>query len=104
MSFLYAALVLTLPLMLSFWFAPLLVAWKDMPALKALFFSIVAVARNWRAFAVLRRGGIAAHRRGAGPVAGAVRLLRCPGHGGERRRDHRPRRSSPCPRCSPAYM
>jgi len=50
LSFLYAALALTLPLMLSFWFAPLLVAWKDMAALKALFFSIVAVARNWRAF------------------------------------------------------
>ena len=42
--------VIALPLMLAFWFAPLLTAWHDLPALKSLFFSIVAVWRNWRAF------------------------------------------------------
>lgn len=51
-SFVYSALILTLPLILSFWFAPLLVAWKDLGAFKSLFFSVVAVARNWRAFLV----------------------------------------------------
>jgi len=38
------------PLMMAFWFAPLLVAWHDISAGKALFFSFVACARNWRAF------------------------------------------------------
>jgi len=52
MSLLYTAALLTLPLVLSFWFAPMLVAWNDVPPLKALFFSIVAVLRNWPAFAV----------------------------------------------------
>ena len=51
-TFFYAALALTVPLVLAFWFAPLLVAWKNLAAVKALFFSVVAVFRNWRAFAL----------------------------------------------------
>ncbi len=38
------------PLLLAFWFAPLLTAWDRVPAAKALFFSFVAAWRNWRAF------------------------------------------------------
>lgn len=38
------------PLLLAFWFAPLLTAWDRVPAAKSLFFSFVAVWRNWRAF------------------------------------------------------
>lgn len=48
--FLLAALALTLPLMAAFWFAPMLIAWHDLNARKALFFSVVAVVRNWRPF------------------------------------------------------
>ena len=31
------------------WYAPLLVAWHGLPALKAAFFSVAAVVLNWRA-------------------------------------------------------
>jgi hypothetical protein len=41
---------LSVPLMMAYWYAPVLVAWHDLPAGKALFFSLVACARNWRAF------------------------------------------------------
>lgn len=45
-------LLIGMPVALSFWFAPLLTAWHGVPAAKALFFSMVAVWRNWRAFLV----------------------------------------------------
>lgn len=45
-------LLIALPVLLAFWFAPLLTAWEGVPALKSLFFSLVAVWRNWRAFLV----------------------------------------------------
>ena len=38
------------PLLLAFWFAPLLTVWDGVPAAKSLFFSFVAAWRNWRAF------------------------------------------------------
>ena len=44
------AMAMFLPLIMAFWFAPVLVAWHDLAAGKALFFSLVACARNWRAF------------------------------------------------------
>ena len=34
----------------AFWFAPLLTAWHGVPPFKSVFFSLVAVWRNWRAF------------------------------------------------------
>ena len=43
---------LHLPLSLLFWHAPALVYWQDLPALKSLFFSIVACLRNFWAFTV----------------------------------------------------
>ena len=43
-------LLIALPVLLAFWFAPLLTAWQGIPAIKSLFFSLVAVWRNWRAF------------------------------------------------------
>ena len=46
------AVVLTLPVMFAFWYAPLLVAWHGQPLFKAVFFSFVACLRNWRAFLV----------------------------------------------------
>jgi hypothetical protein len=47
-----AAFALFVPVILAFWFAPMLAAWHGMSAAKALFFSFFASLRNWRAFAV----------------------------------------------------
>lgn len=41
-----------LPLVMAYWFAPMLAAWHRLSPLKALFFSLVAVWINWRAFFV----------------------------------------------------
>ncbi len=43
-------LLLMIPVVMAFWFAPLLVAWDDVSPFKSLFFSFVAAVRNWRAF------------------------------------------------------
>ena len=43
--------VVALPVISAFWFAPLLTTWDDVTPLKAVFFSFVAVWRNWQAFA-----------------------------------------------------
>lgn len=54
-TFLTAVLVAILcwiPVQLAFWFAPVLAAWHDMSAVKALFFSFFAALRNWTAFVV----------------------------------------------------
>jgi len=44
------AVVLTTPLMMAYWFAPMLVGWQKVSPPKALFFSLVACWRNWPAF------------------------------------------------------
>ncbi len=75
MSLLYSAVLLTLPLVLSFWFAPMLVAWNDLPPLKALFFSIVAVLRNWPAFAVYGASVVALSAIAPGLLRTAVSVL-----------------------------
>lgn len=46
------AATLYLPVLAAFWFAPALSAWHELPALKALFYSLFAGLRNWRAFLV----------------------------------------------------
>lgn len=38
------------PVMMMYWFAPVLVAWHGLGAAKALFFSFFAMLLNWRAF------------------------------------------------------
>jgi len=38
------------PLMMAYWFAPLLAGWGRLSAVKAMFFSLVACWRNWRSF------------------------------------------------------
>ncbi len=40
------------PVVMAFWFAPVLAAWDKMSAVKALFFSFFAGWRNWRAFLI----------------------------------------------------
>jgi hypothetical protein len=44
--------LLAAPLLLAFWFAPLLTGWAKVPAGKAVFFSLVACWRNLGAFCV----------------------------------------------------
>jgi hypothetical protein len=43
------AAILATPVLMAFWFAPLLVVFEGMPAVKALFYSFFACLRNWRA-------------------------------------------------------
>jgi hypothetical protein len=45
-------LVLFIPLAMGFWFAPILAGWHRFPALKSLFFSYFACARNFGALTV----------------------------------------------------
>lgn len=47
---LFVALALSTPVMMAYWFAPILAGWWDVPAPKAMFFSFVACLRNWRPF------------------------------------------------------
>lgn len=42
----------TAPVMMAFWFAPVLAAWNRIGAAQSLFYSFFAVWRNWRAFLV----------------------------------------------------
>jgi hypothetical protein len=44
--------LLASPLLMAFWFAPLLTAWNGVSAGKSLFFSFIASWRNWRAFTI----------------------------------------------------
>lgn len=45
-----AVLLTMVPVLMAYWYAPMLSAWYGMPLFKALFFSLVACHRNWRAF------------------------------------------------------
>jgi hypothetical protein len=38
------------PILMAFWFSPVLAAWRGMGAAKSLFYSFFASLRNWRAF------------------------------------------------------
>lgn len=51
-SALLIAAVFGTPVMMAFWFAPVLTAWQNMGVVKALFFSFFAALRNWRAFLI----------------------------------------------------
>ena len=44
------AIALSTPVMMAYWFAPLLAGWWNISAPKAMFFSFVACLRNWRPF------------------------------------------------------
>jgi hypothetical protein len=46
------AALAAVPMLMAFWFAPVLAAWNRMGAVQALFYSFFAVWRNWRAFFV----------------------------------------------------
>jgi hypothetical protein len=51
-SMIAAVAALYAPVMMLFWFAPVLAAWHAAPPAKALFFSFFAFLMNWRAFLV----------------------------------------------------
>lgn len=51
-SAMWLSMALYLPLSLMFWHAPGLIHWHGIPPVKALFFSLVACMRNWRAYLV----------------------------------------------------
>jgi hypothetical protein len=51
-TLLLRVLAIASPVMMAFWFAPLLTGWDGVAPLKSLFFSAVASFRNWRAFLV----------------------------------------------------
>ena len=44
------ALIASTPVIMAYWFAPILAGWWNVPAPKAMFFSFVACLRNWRPF------------------------------------------------------
>ena len=46
------ALALMVPILMAWWYAPMLVSWNGLPLFKALVFSFIAGWRNWRAFLV----------------------------------------------------
>jgi hypothetical protein len=51
-------LLLAIPFLMAFQFPPYLTGWDGVPATKALFFSFVGCARNWRALLVYMLGVI----------------------------------------------
>jgi hypothetical protein len=61
------AAALYVPVMLAFWFAPVLTAWHGMGAAQALFFSLIACLVNWRAF--IAYGVVAALMTVVAPLA-----------------------------------
>ncbi|MFN3986193.1 MAG: BPSS1780 family membrane protein [Rhodocyclaceae bacterium] len=50
---LLVAVALSTPVLMAYWFAPILVGWWKVSAPKAMFFSFIACARNWRPFLAL---------------------------------------------------
>ena len=47
------------PILMAFWFSPVLVAWRGMGAAKSLFYSFFASLKNWRAFLTYGMGVVA---------------------------------------------
>jgi hypothetical protein len=51
-SAMLVAMLAAAPVLMAFWFAPVLAAWSRIGAAQSLFYSFFAVWRNWRAFLV----------------------------------------------------
>ena len=64
------------PVVMAFWFAPVLAAWEGMGAAKALFFSFFAGLRNWRAFLIYGLALVIAGSAFSALLATATVLLR----------------------------
>lgn len=77
-DFTYSALlvaVFMVPVLMAWWFAPVLAAWHRQPLGKALFFSFVACAMNWRPFLVYGIGLLLAAVVLPGMVLGLLLLI-----------------------------
>lgn len=61
------------PVMMMFWFAPVLVAWHGVGVAKALFFSFIACALNWRPF--LAYGAVAVLMTMVAPSVGLSAVM-----------------------------
>jgi hypothetical protein len=68
-------LVMYAPVMMMFWFAPVLAAWHGAGPGKALFFSLAGFLINWRAFAVYGAASVAAVLGLTSVVVLGVRLV-----------------------------
>jgi hypothetical protein len=69
------ALILFAPLMMAYWYAPVLVAWHDLSTAKSLFFSFIACLRNWRAFLVYSLAILVAGALVPGLLVGLLGLM-----------------------------
>lgn len=69
------ALLLMCPVMMAYWYAPVLAGWHGLPPAKALFFSFVACLRNWRAFLVYSLAIGVVATLGPGVVLGILAAL-----------------------------
>jgi hypothetical protein len=49
-------MLLFTPVLMAYWFAPMLAAWHRLPLVKSLFFSFIACYMNWRPFLVYGLG------------------------------------------------
>lgn len=52
------AMFLMLPILMAWWYAPMLASWHGTPVVKSLFFSFVACWRNWKPFLAFAAGGL----------------------------------------------
>lgn len=66
---------LLLPVMMAYWFAPVLAAWHRLPLGKSLFFSFVACWLNWRAFLAYGLGLLVVGGLIPGLLLGALLIL-----------------------------
>ncbi len=64
-------MLLATPLIIAFWFAPFLTGWDRVSPLKAMFFSIVASWRNWRALGMFTLAAVVV----GGIVPGFILIL-----------------------------
>jgi hypothetical protein len=67
--------LLLVPVLMAYWYAPVLAAWHRLPVSKALFFSFVACCLNWRAFFVYGLGLLAVAALLPGIVLGLLQGL-----------------------------
>ena len=68
-------MALMTPVMMAYWFAPVLAAWHRLTLGRALFFSFVACWMNWRAFLVYGAGLLLAAGVIPGVLLGLLMLL-----------------------------
>ncbi len=68
-------MLLLVPLLMAYWFAPVLAAWHRLSLAKALFFSFVACWINWRAFVAYSLGLALVGAVGPGVLVALLALM-----------------------------